>query len=124
MIASSLNGFSRKSNAPSFIASTASGTSPCPVMTITGICTFNSLIRRNRSMPVISGMRMSVTMQPCCSADRLARNEAAELVRGRRDAHTLQQERKQIAHGRIVVNDVNHRLSRHRRLLLREPCAA
>ena len=33
---SSSNGFSRKSTAPSFIASTASGTSPWPVITITG----------------------------------------------------------------------------------------
>jgi hypothetical protein len=35
--ASSSNGFSKKSAAPSFIASTASGTSPCPVITITGM---------------------------------------------------------------------------------------
>ena len=32
----SSNGFSIKSTAPAFIASTASGTSPCPVITITG----------------------------------------------------------------------------------------
>ena len=34
---SSSKGFSRKSAAPTFMASTASGTSPCPVMTMTGI---------------------------------------------------------------------------------------
>jgi hypothetical protein len=62
--ASSSNGFSKKSTAPIFIASTASGTSPCPVITITGMVTPRSRRRRSSSMPPSSGMRTSVTMQP------------------------------------------------------------
>ena len=74
----SSNGFSRKSAAPIFIASTASGTSPWPVMTITGVVLPSSFRRRSRSMPLISGMRTSVTMQPEWSTGNAARKATAE----------------------------------------------
>ena len=60
---SSSNGFSRKSTAPIFMASTASATSPWPVMTITGTAILSSFRRRRRSIPLISGMRTSVMTQ-------------------------------------------------------------
>src|SRR6478672_10784136 len=63
-IASSANGFSMKSRAPDFIASTASGMSPCPVITMTGSLMFLARNRCRSSMPVMSGMRTSVIRQP------------------------------------------------------------
>ena len=61
---SPLNGFSKKSTAPCRIAATASGISPCAVMTITGMETRCFLSAAKRSSPLISGMRTSVTTQP------------------------------------------------------------
>ena len=52
---SSSNGFSMKSTAPAFIASTAIGTSACPVMTMTGGMSPRSFSRRRSAIPSISG---------------------------------------------------------------------
>ena len=49
---SSSNGFSMKSTAPAFIASTASGTSPWPVMTMTGSSTPARFSRCDQLEPV------------------------------------------------------------------------
>src|SRR5215831_10414343 len=75
---SSSNGFSMKSTAPAFIASTASGTSPCPVMTMTGKPDLVSRRWRCRSSPLMSGMRMSVTTQPACACGSSFRKATAE----------------------------------------------
>src|ERR1700722_17172286 len=55
-----------KSIAPAFIAWTASGTSPWPVMTTTGRQTCRDFSWRCSSRPSIPGIRTSVTMQPGC----------------------------------------------------------
>jgi len=60
----SLQGFSRKSTAPSFMARTATGTSPCPVTMITGRSTPCSCSICWVSMPLMPGMRRSSTRQP------------------------------------------------------------
>src|SRR5262249_46524134 len=64
--------------APSRIASTASGMSPCAVMTITGTASLSSRNRRNRSMPLSSGILTSVMMQPVWTLGATWRNRAAE----------------------------------------------
>src|SRR5215217_7538606 len=50
------NGFSMKSTAPNFIASTARGMSPCPVIMITGMADFMAFKRRcrSRAFPTLS----------------------------------------------------------------------
>src|SRR6516225_4320226 len=75
---SSSKGFSRKSTAPSLIASTASGISPCAVMTITATGYLSSRNRRNRSIPLSSGIRMSVMMQPAWTEGATSRNATAD----------------------------------------------
>src|SRR4051812_21084160 len=75
---SSSNGFSRKSSAPSFIASTASGTSPWPVMMITGSLRGLAPNRRNSSKPSIPGMRTSVSTQPGSRFASSSRKTCAE----------------------------------------------
>src|SRR5262245_15746374 len=75
---SSSNGFSRKSTAPIFIASTASGTSPWPVMTTTGIPSLSSRSRRRSSMPLSPGILTSVMTQPALTVEAILRNAAAE----------------------------------------------
>src|SRR5262245_9381756 len=77
-IASSSNGFSRKSAAPTFMASTANATSPCPVTTMTGTLILSSFNRRSRSMPLISGIRTSVMMQPERTSAATFRNATAD----------------------------------------------
>src|SRR5215813_10390757 len=68
---SSANGFSIKSAAPAFIARTARGTSPCPVMTITGTSTRFSASFSWNCRPSMPGMRTSVTTQAgFCSRQR------------------------------------------------------
>src|SRR5215471_9323304 len=61
---SSGNGFSMKSTAPAFIASTASATSACPVMMITGILEPSFLSFLSNCSPSIPGIRTSLTIQP------------------------------------------------------------
>src|SRR5208282_2753979 len=78
IIVSSSNGFSRKSKAPSFIASTARGTSPCPVIMMTGKRCPSAVRRRMSSKPSIPGMRMSVTTQETAMPARALRNAPAE----------------------------------------------
>ena len=70
---SSSKGFSMKSTAPSFMASTARGTSACPVMTITGNAKPRAFRRRRNAMPSIRGMRTSVTTQPAAASLTLSR---------------------------------------------------
>jgi len=59
----SLNGFWMKSIAPFFIVSTASGTSPWPVMKATGSGDWRSSKRSCRSSPLMPFMRMSMIRQ-------------------------------------------------------------
>src|SRR6516162_2849646 len=75
---SSSKGFSRKSTAPSLIASTASGISPCAVMTMTGTGCLSSRNRRNRSIPLSSGILTSVMMQPVRTLGATCRNATAD----------------------------------------------
>ena len=58
------NGFSRKSKAPSCIASTAIGTSPCPVIMITGRAPSWLISRRRSDMPSMPGILMSEMTMP------------------------------------------------------------
>ena len=61
---SGLKGFSRKSKAPTRMASTAMGTSPCPVIMMTGNA-LSTLIRRLRNcIPSMPGILMSLTTTP------------------------------------------------------------
>src|SRR6516162_900837 len=75
---SSSKGFSRKSTAPSLIASTASGISPCAVMTMTGTASLSSRNRRKRSMPLSSGILTSVMMQPVWTVGATSRKTVAD----------------------------------------------
>src|SRR6516162_2371440 len=76
--ASSSKGFSRKSMAPSLIASTASGISPCAVITMTGTASLSSRNRRKRSMPLSSGILTSVMTQPVWTVGATSRKTAAD----------------------------------------------
>ena len=53
------SGFSRKSNAPSLVASTAVLTVPCPEMMTTGNSSSSPRILRRTSMPSMPGILMS-----------------------------------------------------------------
>src|SRR5262245_51276766 len=64
--------------APSRIASTASGMSPCAVMTITGTASLSSRNRRKRSIPLNSGILTSVMMQPVWTVGAASRKTAAD----------------------------------------------
>ncbi len=64
VIRSGLNGFSRKSNAPTRIASTAIGTSPCPVIMITGRPESTLISRFRNCIPSMPGIFMSDTTTP------------------------------------------------------------
>ena len=75
---SSVNGFSMKSTTPARMASTARGTSPWPVMTMTGRGQLRVLSSRTSSRPDISGIRTSVTMQPGSRLASPARKFRAE----------------------------------------------
>ena len=57
-------GFTKKPNAPSFMALTEIRTSKTAVITMVGIEIFCSFIIINRSSPLIPGKFMSVTTQP------------------------------------------------------------
>ncbi|MNE12339.1 hypothetical protein D3C80_1051330 [compost metagenome] len=63
-------GFSRKSQAPARIACTASGTSPWPVIRITGSSPSRSCTWPSSCRPSRPGMRMSLTTTPGQSAGR------------------------------------------------------
>src|SRR5690349_700782 len=67
-----------KSTAPAFIASTARGTSPWPVMTIAGRPMRRVLSCRCSSSPSISGILTSVTMQPGWTVGKASRNAGAD----------------------------------------------
>src|SRR5690242_14576800 len=60
------------------MASTATAIPPCPVMTMTGTPTLSSSKRRNSSIPLISGIRTSVMMQPSAASGNTSRNAFAE----------------------------------------------
>ena len=61
------NGFSTKSKAPIRIASTAIGTSPWPVIRMTGRPGSIDCSRRSSAMPSMPGMRMSLMTTPAKS---------------------------------------------------------
>jgi hypothetical protein len=67
-----------KSTAPLFIASTATGTSAWPVMTITGQSIPRPLSRRKSSRPVISGIFTSVMTQPAPAVGMASRKALAD----------------------------------------------
>ena len=104
-----------KSTAPAFIARTASGTSPCPVITISG----NENARSTRcccnSSPSISGMRISAIRQP----GPQARRRGEKLAAPPRSCHVCSpalraRSEKRVAHCFVIVDDVNRLTSRHR----------
>src|SRR5262249_49557191 len=64
--------------APSLIASTASGISPCAVVTMTGTASLSSRNRRSRSTPLSSGILTSVMMQPLWTVGATSRNATAD----------------------------------------------
>ncbi len=64
VIRSGLNGFSRKSKAPTRIASTAIGTSPWPVIMMTGRPLSWLISRFSNAMPSMPGILMSLTTTP------------------------------------------------------------
>ncbi len=72
------NGFSRKSPAPAFMARTASGTSPWPVMMITGRDDPRLTSSSCSSNPSMPGIRISAIRQPRREGAPLARKAAAE----------------------------------------------
>ena len=61
---SGLKGFSMKSMAPRRIASTAMGTSPWPVIMMTGRLLSSCIRRLRNAIPSMPGMRMSLTTTP------------------------------------------------------------
>ncbi len=71
-------GFSRKSNAPIFVASTAVSIVPCPDIMITGIVSW-PLAPHSRSSvtPSVSGIQMSSSTSAGCCRARHARASAA-----------------------------------------------
>ncbi len=79
--ASSSNGFSRKSTAPAFIASTASGTSPWPVMTMTGNADAPRLQLPLQLEAIDPRHPTSVMMQPGCIV-AAARRGRRRRIRG------------------------------------------
>ena len=66
-----------KSTTPAFIASTASGTSPWPVMTITGRSIADVLEPADQLQPSIPGIRTSVTTHAARASAATARKAAA-----------------------------------------------
>jgi hypothetical protein len=73
----SLNGFSMKSTAPSFMACTAIDTSPWPVMKMMGRRRPRAFMACCSSSPLIVGMRTSSTRQPTAVAPAWARKLSA-----------------------------------------------
>jgi hypothetical protein len=64
VIRSGLNGFSRKSKAPTRIASTAMGTSPWPVIMITGSALSLPISFLRNCIPSMPGILMSEITMP------------------------------------------------------------
>ena len=64
VILSGLKGFSMKSMAPIRIASTAMGTSPWPVIRITGRPESSPIRRLRKAIPSMPGIRISETTMP------------------------------------------------------------
>ena len=110
------NGFSMKSRAPSFIAWTAIGTSPCPVMTITGGSGPRRRSACSSSRPSISGMRTSVTRQPGeLPSEAAARKTPARAKVSTCEAFRLQQHPQRIQHRLVIVDDDDPGRLSHRR---------
>jgi len=102
-------GLSRKSTAPSFIASTASGTSPCPVRSQSEMCC--CLLHACQELDSDkAGMRTSETSIQVQGRERLEKAqsgfEQASLEVGR-----IEQEVQRIPHRLVVVDNVNLSLS-------------
>ena len=64
--------------APALMARTDIGTSPCPVMKMTGRSMFDFAISRWKSSPLKPGSRTSSTMQPGASGRLNCRNSSVE----------------------------------------------
>ena len=63
---------------PAFIARTASGTSPCPVMTMTGSAMPSACSRSCTANPPMPGIRTSIIKQPSSDGGIAARNSPPE----------------------------------------------
>ena len=99
------NGFSTKSKAPIRIASTAIGTSPWPVIRITGRPGSIDCSRRSSAMPSMPGMRMSLMTTPGeVGAEHLQRRLGG-LEGDRLEARELQPLGDALAHVGLVVDD-------------------
>ncbi len=75
---SRLSGFSRKSNAPARVASTASAIVPCPEIMMAGARLLLCCTERRRSIPLPSGRRMSNRNASARDASPFFRNSATD----------------------------------------------
>ena len=111
---SSSNGFSRKSTAPHFIASTASGTSPCPVMTMTGKPDLH-LPEPAQQVDAAQPRHPHVGDDAAGGDLRRGVEKARRRIIGpHRETGAAQQEVERFAHRLVVVDHVNVRVSGHR----------
>ena len=119
--ASSSNGFSKKSAAPSFIASTASGMSPWPVMTMTGNVAA-ALAQPPQQLDAAHIRHSDIGDDAARSTRSCARPGMRWRCRrsGPRSSGRSQQKRQRIARRIVVVDDMHDGISRHRRL---PPCS-
>ena len=99
------NGFSTKSKAPIRIASTAIGTSPWPVIRITGRPGSIDCSRRSSAMPSMPGMRMSLITTPAKSGPMHLQRRLGRVEGDRLEARELQPLRHALAHVDLVVDD-------------------
>ena len=98
-------GFSTKSKAPIRIASTAIGTSPWPVIRITGNPGSIDWRRRSSAIPSIPGMRMSLITTPSKSGPSSLSANSADFEGDRLEARELEPLRDALAHVDLVVDD-------------------
>ena len=112
------NGFSTKSKAPIRIASTAIGTSPWPVIRITGSPGSIDCSRRSSAMPSMPGMRMSLMTIPAKSAPSTLQRRFRRLEDDGLEARELHPLRDALAHVRLVVDDRDLGLLAHVALTL------
>ena len=96
-----------KSTAPSFIARTATGTSPWPVITITGQSTLRSASAAMTSKPSICGIRRSSRMQPGSRSGSASRKSSAAAEGMGADLGGAEHEAQRAANVAIVVDHVD-----------------
>ena len=99
--------------APSFIASTASGTSPCPVMISNGNELPLAFRRFRSSMPSMPGMRTSETTHPKSMLGKASRKCCADFEQRDVEIRGAEQEIERIPHRVIVVDDIDLSPMRH-----------